>query len=64
MIPSRNVPYGPSWRAGTLVPPSGTRALRVTASLKEAKLPQRDAYGTNSGTDEQELYKRLNELDE
>ena len=32
--------------------------------MKEARLPRRDAYGTNSGTDEQKLDMRLDKPDE
>ena len=44
---------GPAGERGTIIRRLAERALRVTASLKEARLPQRDACGANSGTDEQ-----------
>ena len=51
------VPYGPRWRAGNHYPPAGGKGVAGNRKSEGSET-------ANSGTDEQEPYKRLNELDE
>jgi len=55
------VPYGQGWPPEPLASRKGVAGNYKSEGSGTAP---RDAYGTNSGTDEQEPYKRLNELDE